>query len=451
MTRLWFEQALLPSGWADSVLIEIAGGRIVSVTAEARRDGAEAFSGAVVPGLANLHSHAFQRGMAGLTERRGPGADSFWIWRETMYGFLARLTPDDVEALAAELYIEMLEAGFTSVGEFHYLHHAPDGSKYANPAEMAARIALAALESGIGLTLLPVHYEAAGFGGRPAGEGQRRFVSDADGFLDLVEKTREAVRGLPDAVVGIAPHSLRAVPPESLARIVEAFPDGPIHIHAAEQRREVEDCLASTGRRPVEWLLDNHDIDARWCLVHSTHMTPDETARLASSGAVAGLCPVTEANLGDGIFPGAAFLGAGGRFGVGSDSNVRISAAEELRTLEYGQRLRDERRNCLAINPGSTGRQVYDAALSGGTRALYRDSGTLEPGRTADIVRLDPKYPTLVAARDDGWLDGWIFAGGNGCVADVWAGGRHVVRGGVHIARETIAARFAATMRGLTR
>ncbi len=447
MTRLWFEQALLPDGWAEAVAVEVRDGAIASVTPAAPRKGAECFSGAAVPGLCNLHSHAFQRGMAGLTERRGPGADSFWTWRETMYRFLARLTPDDVEAIAAELYAEMLEAGFTAVGEFHYLHHAPDGRPYDDVAEMAARIAAAAAQTGIGLTLLPVLYETGGFGGAPSTEGQRRFVNDVDGFGTLMARSREIVRDLPGAVVGVAPHSLRAVPPASLDRVVAGYPDGPIHIHAAEQVKEVEDCLAWSGRRPVEWLLENAPVDARWCLIHATHMNEREVAGLAASGAVAGLCPITESNLGDGIFSGVAFLGAGGRFGVGSDSDVRISVAGELRTFEYSQRLRDRARNCLALEPGSTGRQIFAGALSGGARALGRSTGALEAGMSADIVRLDPGHPALVAARGDTWLDAWIFAGGNGCVADVWAAGRHVVRDGRHVERGRIAARFAATMR----
>lgn len=449
MTRLWFEQALLPEGWADAVAVEVEDGQIASVTANAPRDGAESFAGAAVPGLCNLHSHAFQRGMAGLTERRGETSDSFWTWRETMYRFLARLTPDDVEAIAAELYAEMLEAGFTSVGEFHYLHHAPDGGPYDNRAEMAVRIAAATAETGIGLTLLPVLYETGSFGGAPSTEGQRRFVNDIDRFLGLVEGSRAAVRDLHDAVVGVAPHSLRAVPPASLDRVVAEFPDGPIHIHAAEQRKEVDDCLAWSGRRPVAWLLENQPVDARWCLIHSTHMDETEVAALAKSGSVAGLCPITESNLGDGIFSGVDFLQAGGRFGVGSDSDVRISVAEELRTFEYSQRLRDEQRNCLATEPGSTGRQIFTRAVAGGAQALGRNTGALEAGRAADIVRLAPDHPALVAARDDSWIDGWVFSGGNACVADVWAAGRHVVRDGRHIGRDRIAPRFAATMRGL--
>jgi formimidoylglutamate deiminase len=448
MTRLWFEQALLPEGWADHVAIDVADGRIAAVSAGTLRQG-EAFAGAAVPGLCNLHSHAFQRGMAGLTERRGGTADSFWTWRETMYGFLVRLTPDDVEAIAAELYAEMLEAGFTSVGEFHYLHNGVDGAPYDDPAEMAARIAAAAEATGIGLTLLPVLYETGGFGGEPAGAGQRRFVNDFDSFVTLVERSKAAVAPLPDAVVGIAPHSLRAVTPGSLDRAVEAFAGGPIHIHVAEQRKEVADCLAWSGKRPVQWLLDTQPVDERWCLIHATHMSEDEIAGVPARGAIVGLCPATEANLGDGIFEGVAYLRAGGRFGVGSDSNVRISAAEELSTLEYGQRLRDEARNCLALQSGSTGRQLHDRAAAGGAQALGRRTGAIAAGLAADIVHLDRDHPALVAARGDTWLDGWIFAGGNGCVADVWSAGRHVVRQGRHVAREAIAPRFADVMGGL--
>jgi formimidoylglutamate deiminase len=449
-TALWFETALLPDGWANAVAVSIAAdGTIAAVAPDAPRAGAEAFAGAAVAGLADLHSHAFQRAMAGLTERRGTSPDSFWTWRETMYRFLARLSPEDVEAIAGMLYAELLEAGFTSVGEFHYLHNAPDGSRYADPAEMAVRIAAAASATGIGLTLLPVFYETGSFGGAPATEGQRRFLSDLDGFARLMEGAAAVVRDLPGAVLGVAPHSLRAVTPAALDHLVRSYGDGPLHIHVAEQEKEVADCLAWSGARPMQWLLANQPVGPRWCAIHATHLVPEETLAFAATGAVAGLCPVTESNLGDGIFDGVRFLGAGGRFGVGTDSNVQISAAAELRTLEYSQRLRDRSRNALATRAGSTGRQLLERALAGGAQALGRRGGALAPGMRADIVRLDPAHPSLAAASADGWIDGWLFSADLAGVGDVWAGGVHLVRQGRHVRREELVARYRRVLAGL--
>jgi formiminoglutamate deiminase len=448
MGKLYFETALLPEGWADRVLVEVADdGTIRSVAADADCPP-EADRGAIgLPGLPNLHSHAFQRGMAGLAEVGSAGGDSFWTWRQVMYRFLDRLLPDDVEAIAAQLQVEMLEAGFTSVAEFHYLHHAPDGSWYADPAEMAGRIASAARETGIGLTLLPVLYAQGGFGSRPVEAQQRRFAATIDSFDRLIEGARAHARTLPHAVVGIAPHSLRAVTPESLTTIVAAHPSGPIHIHVAEQQKEVADCLAWSGRRPVEWLLAHQPVDRRWCLIHATHMTSAETAALAGSGAVAGLCPQTEANLGDGIFEAPAYLAAGGSFGIGTDSHIRVDAAEELRTLEYGQRLRDRARNVLGASERSTGRQLYSGALSGGATALGRRCGAIADGYLADFVGLDPAHPLLAARRGDRALDSWLFAGDHTCVRDVWVAGRRMVAEGRHRLRERTAGAFAAAMR----
>lgn len=449
-TALWFETALLPDGWASSVRVEIRpDGTIAAVTSNAPRGDADMFAGAAVPGLANLHSHAFQRAMAGLTERRGASPDSFWTWRETMYRFLARLTPDDVEAIAGLLYAEMLEGGFTSVGEFHYLHNALDGSRYEDPAEMAVRIAAAANETGIGLTLLPVFYETGNFGGAAATDGQRRFLSELDGFARLMEGSAAAIRDLAGAVLGIAPHSLRAVTPAALDHLVRSYGDGPVHIHVAEQQKEVDDCLAWSGARPMQWLLASQPVDPRWCAIHATHMRPEETLGFAATGAVAGLCPVTESSLGDGIFDGVRFLGAGGRFGVGTDSNVQISAAAELRTLEYSQRLRDQSRNALATREGSTGRQLLDRALAGGAQALGRNTGAIAPGMRADIVRLDPDHPSLCAASGDTWIDGWVFSADVAGVRDVWAGGAHVVRDGRHVRRDALLTRYRRVMAGL--
>jgi formiminoglutamate deiminase len=436
---LWFEHALLPEGWARQVRLSLADGRIAKVeTGVARAAGDEAHA-IGLPGLGDLHSHAFQRGMAGLAEVRGPAGDSFWTWRETMYRFVERLGPDAFEAIAAMAYVEMLEAGFTRVGEFHYLHHDPSGAPYADRGEMAARIAAAAQDTGIGLTLLPVFYAHSGFGGLAPKQAQRRFIHDLDGYAKLQEASRRAVAPLGDAVVGVAPHSLRAVTESELAHIA-AF-DGPVHIHIAEQTKEVEDCLAWSGKRPVEWLLANAPVDRRWCLVHATHMTEAETAAAAKSGAVAGLCPITEANLGDGLFPARAFLAAGGAFGIGSDSNVMIDAAEELRLLEYGQRLTQRSRNVIASREGaSTGGELFRAALAGGTQAL----GAMP---SADLVSLDASHPALIGRDGDALLDGWIFAARGGAVDGVWRRGRKVVSGGRHHARDAVTARYAKALK----
>ncbi|MFZ4408752.1 MAG: formimidoylglutamate deiminase, partial [Paracraurococcus sp.] len=331
--------ALLPHGWAADVLIEAdAAGSIAAVTPGAAPGAADRLRGAVIPGVPNLHSHAFQRAMAGGAERRSPaGQDSFWSWRETMYRFVGLLTPEDAEAVAAQLYVELLEWGFTGVAEFHYLHHQPDGTPYDSIAEMALRHLAAARRTGIGITLLPSLYRHGGIFGAEPSPGQRRFLNDLDPYLRIVEACRAATAGDPQAAVGMAPHSLRAVTPAMLDAL-PALP-GPIHIHAAEQLKEVAECVAATGARPVRWLLDHAPIDARWCLIHATHMDPAETAELAATGAVAGLCPSTEASLGDGTFPLRDYLAAGGRLGIGTDSHVGTSPRDELRQLETSQRL----------------------------------------------------------------------------------------------------------------
>ncbi|MEZ5925531.1 MAG: formimidoylglutamate deiminase [Hyphomicrobiaceae bacterium] len=450
MSKLFFERALLPEGWAGNVLIEIdADGRIASSSADASPETADERHAIAVPGLANLHSHAFQRGMAGLAETAGPTRDSFWTWRQVMYRFLERLMPEDVEVVAAQLYVEMLETGFTSVGEFHYLHHAPDGTWYDDPAEMAGRIVAAAGRTGIGLTLMPVFYAQGGFGGEPVQAQQRRFVSTVESYARLHAGAARHIRELPHAVIGLAPHSLRAVTPASLASITDRFEGGPIHIHIAEQTKEVEDCRAWSGTTPVAWLLANRPVDRRWCLVHATHMTEAETVAMANSGAVAGLCPQTEANLGDGIFSGPAFFAAAGRFGIGTDSHIRVDAAEEMRTLEYSQRLRDRARNVLAVEGRSTGRALYEVACRDGALAIGRGAGILAAGALADIITLDAEHPLLVGRKDDTILDSWLFSGDRSLVRDVWVAGRPVVRAGRHPARDAIARRFALTMRRL--
>jgi formiminoglutamate deiminase len=387
--------------------------------------------------------------MAGLAERRGEGADGFWTWREVMYRFLDRLTPDDIEAIAAWAFIEMLEAGFTAVGEFHYLHHAPDGQPYDSVAETAERIGVAANLAGIGLTLLPVFYRYGNFAGAPPAPGQRRLINNRDGFERLMEASAHAVRPVPDAALGVAPHSLRAVSLDDLRWAAGLWTKGPVHIHVAEQVREVEDCRAAHGRRPIELLFDTAEADARWCLIHATHATATEIDLMAKRGIVAGLCPVTEANLGDGLLDVVHFLEAGGRFGVGSDSLVRISAAEELRSLEYAQRLRSLSRNALGTPDHSTGRRLYEAACAGGRQALGRAIGTIAPGDRADIVVLDREHPSLAAAQGDVILDAWIFSADNAAIGDVICGGEAVVRGGRHREREGALRRYRAVIRRL--
>jgi formimidoylglutamate deiminase len=455
MTTLHFASALLPSGWADDVRIAVADGNISSITTGAAPEPGDERHQIALPGVASVHSHAFQRGMAGLAETRGDTddtfhVDTFWTWRETMYRFALTMTPDDVESVATLLYVEMLERGYTRVGEFHYLHHDRDGAPYANPAEMAARIAQAAGTAGIGLTLLPSFYAHSSFGGAAPHAGQRRFICSVDQFARLMAAARQAIGPLPGANVGVAPHSLRAVTPEELADIVRLAEDGPVHIHAAEQTKEVEDCVAWSDRRPVEWLLEHAPADRRWCLIHATHMTPAETTALARSGATAGLCPITEASLGDGIFPAREFIDAGGRFGIGTDSNVLVSATGELRQLEYGQRLKRRARNVLSGGPGvSTGRALFDAAVAGGARALAQPAAGMAPGARADIVTLDAAHPSLAGRRGDAVLDGWIFAVDADAVDCVWAGGNKVVEGGRHRLREKARGQFNATVQRL--
>jgi formimidoylglutamate deiminase len=450
MSTLHFGSALLPSGWDDDVRVVVADGNITKVTAGVAPEAGDERHPLAIPGIASLHSHAFQRGMAGLAEIRGDTADTFWTWRETMYRFALEMTPEDTEAVATLLYVEMLEQGFTRVGEFHYLHHDHDGGPYANLAEMATRIAQAAAASGIGLTMLPSFYAHGSFGGAAPHAGQRRFICSVDQFAKLVDATKSTIRDLPGANIGIAPHSLRAAAPDELAAIAPLAEGGPVHIHAAEQTKEVEECIAWSGRRPVEWLLEHAPVDKRWCLIHATHTTAAEISALAGRGAVAGLCPITEASLGDGVFPTREFLDAGGRFGIGTDSNVLVGVSDELRQLEYGQRLKHRERNVLSGGPGiSTGRALFDTALTGGTQALAQEIAGLTPGARADIVTLDTSHPSLAGRRRDSVLDGWIFAAPSGAVDCVWAGGDKVVEGGRHRLRQNARDAFNKAVRRL--
>lgn len=444
------KRALLAGGWAQNVRLRVENGQISALHADMSARPGDTRVDTLLPALGNLHSHSFQRAMAGMTEYRAAGRDSFWTWRDLMYRFLDHLTPADIEAIAALVFMEMQEAGYAAVGEFHYVHHRPGGAPYDDLSELSQRIFAAAAQTGIGLTHLPVLYSYGGVGRQPLAGGQLRFSNDVERFLTLVQTCETALCDLPaDAALGIVPHSLRATAPEDLARVVAARPQGPVHIHIAEQTREVEEVEAHLGQRPVAWLLDHAPVDRRWCLIHATHMADAETDALARSGAVAGLCPITESNLGDGIFPGARYMAQGGAFGLGSDSNVRISLAEELRTLEYSQRLRDRARNVLAGAGGSTGHVLYTAAARGGAQALARDAGEIAVGKLADLVAIDSTAPALCALGEAQLLDGFCFAAADTVVTDCWSAGRHMVRQGRHIARDTIVARYRATVAAL--
>ncbi len=445
MTVLHAAQALTSDGWKENVQITITKGRISALTSDVPPSAHDERHGIILPGMPNLHSHAFQRGMAGLAETRGHSADSFWTWREVMYRFALAMSPEQMEAIAAQAYVEMLEAGFTRVGEFHYLHHQQDGSPHDDIAEMAGRIAAATVETGISLTLLPVFYAHSSFGGAAPNERQRRFINTRDSFARLMEGAGKLVSRLDGAVLGVAPHSLRAVTPEELNWLQTIAPDVPIHIHVAEQMQEVEDCLDWSGQRPVQWLLDHAAVGPHWCLVHATHLDDAEVAGIARSGAVVGLCPITEANLGDGIFRGREFLAEEGAFGVGTDSNVLIGVGDELRQFEYSQRLRDQSRNVIAPAGGSTGRALFERALAGGGQALGSGAPGLAIGAPADLVALDPDHPALVSKHADQVLDAWIFAAQR-AVDCVWVRGQKRVNGGRHRDRERVAGRFRRAM-----
>lgn len=450
--KLCFSSALLPDGWHDDVVVEVDGaGFIVGVAIGERPVHGPSIRGLAAPGLVNVHSHAHQRAMVGLAERSGPGADSFWTWREAMYGFALTMGPEDLEAVAAQLYVEALKSGYTAIGEFQYLHHQPDGTPYGEPAEMSLRCFAAAERAGIAITILPTLYAFGGFGGLPPTEAQRRFINDAEGFLRIVEDLASMTGDRHSRTVGISPHSLRAVSNELLTEVIGGLdaiePEAPIHIHIAEQVKEVEDCLAWSGRRPIEYLLDTFDVGPRWCAIHATHMTREETARLAESGCTAGLCPTTEANLGDGIFNAVDFLGAGGAVAIGSDSHVTVSPADELRQLEYSQRLAHRARNVLAGGPHrSTGRRLFEAVAEGGAGALRQAMGAIAPGMRCDIVVLDADHPALTEREGDAAIDSWVFAGGAACVMDVFVSGHHLVNDRQHAREDEIFRDFRAAM-----
>jgi len=455
MNQLFAADALLPTGWARNVLIAWDGaGRIAQVTPGATAPaGVPTAAGPVIPGMPNLHSHAFQRAFAGLTEYRGQAEDSFWSWRNLMYRFAARITPESLEAIATWLYVEMLEAGYTSVCEFHYVHHDQGGTPYADDATLSLALLRAAQRAGIGITLLPVLYQTSGFGAKPPRADQARFIRSTDNMLSLLERLAPAAQAQ-GAVLGLAPHSLRAVPPDSLAAAVQGLtalnPQAPIHIHIAEQTQEVDDCIAWSGQRPVQWLLNHAPVDERWCLVHATHMTPDEYAGAARTGAVAGICPTTEANLGDGIFDMPLWLQHGGRWGVGSDSHACVNAAEELLMLEYGQRLSRRQRNVLASgSQPEVATAMTLKAVQGGAQASGRwgagAAAGIAVGQSADWVVLNAQHVALRGLPAPAMLSAHVFASHRTSAIDsVWVGGASRVAQGRHALHDSAASAFAA-------
>ena len=441
--------ALLPDGWHSGVALVVADdGRIERVERRAPAQGDERLAGPVIPAMPNVHSHAFQRAIAGRTGLPSPARDdTFWTWRQAMYAAVDRLDADAFEAIACQAYVEMAKAGYAAVAEFHYVHHDPHGKAYADPAELAWRIVAAAKTAGVALTLLPVFYAHGNFGGVATAPLQRRFVHSTYTFERLLD--RLARKADEDRyVLGIAPHSLRAVTPEELDKILRlSTPRMPIHIHAAEQTREVDECHAWSGMRPVEWLLAHARVDARWCLVHATHMTDHEVAALAASGAVAGLCPSTEADLGDGVFSAEKYLAAGGAFGLGTDSNTLIDPFAEVRQLEWSQRLRLRRRNVLAGESGRpVGSTLWAAAAAGGAQAIARPAGAIEAGRCADLIVLDADEPALAEQSLVHLLDAAIFGPARKPVRDLLCGGRFVVREGRHAREQDVLRRYRAAL-----
>ncbi|GAC1577866.1 MAG: formimidoylglutamate deiminase [Candidatus Elarobacter sp.] len=437
--RLYAREAFLPGGWASDVLIDVAAdGTIVELhAAVARPADAELLDGPVLPGMPNLHSHAFQRAMAGAAERRGgAGDDDFWTWRDVMYRLAATLEPDALRDLAGEVYRAMLVAGYTAVAEFHYLHRDPGGAWYADKAATSRALIAAAKDAGIAICLLPALYAHADAAGTPLHDRQRRFASGPDDVLAIAQTLRRDYAGDPDVVVGACAHSLRAVTPGELRALVEGSPrDVPVHLHVAEQTREVEAVEAVLGARPVAWLLANQPVDARWCLVHATHLTDAERDGVARSGATVGLCPTTEANLGDGLFPLAPYRAAGGVVGIGSDSNVSLSPVEELRWLEYGGRLAARRRTVSVAAGASCGEELYTAAAGGGARACGFAAGALEAGRRADLVVLDDRTGRLAGAPPGEILDRYVFASDRAAPRHVMVRGRWQVRDGEAVRR----------------
>ncbi len=451
----WARNALLSDGWAGNVLIHTdSQGTIVRIESnqQAKKES-EMLTGTLLPGINNLHSHAHQRAMAGLAEKSASGQngkDSFWTWRKAMYHYLEKIGPDDLYAIANQVYLEMLKFGYVGVGEFQYLHHDVNGRPYQDRAEMTKQCLLAAQNTGMAFTALPVLYGFGGFGSKAASQAQKRFLNDSDGFLEIVDSLATPVSKSGNASLGIAPHSLRAINPELLQQVLSAGKHDIVHIHIAEQLKEVEECLAWSKQSPVEWLFDHFDVDYSWCLIHATHMSPEETSRLAKSGAVAGLCPTTEANLGDGFFNVEPYFSKQGAWGIGSDSHISISPVEELRWLEYGQRLLANQRNVTNTNAQpSTGTFLYLQAAAGGAQAAARSSGKIEAGYRADFVVLDDEHPRLYGRQENDLIDSWVFSGNENPVKDVYVGGVKVIEDGFHQKENAINTQFQATINRL--
>ena len=450
MNKFYFaDQALTASGWANNVKIAVTNGVISQIQVGQTSQGCQLLNGPVLPGMVNLHSHAFQRAMAGLAEVCLDPKDSFWSWRDLMYGLVAKLTPDQVRKIATHLYIEMLKAGYTQVAEFHYLHHQQSGQAYDNPAEMALHVRQAAVDAGIGQTLLPVLYSHSGFGGQAPNPGQARFIHNLDAYLrlqDQLGKNRDVLRHNQ----GLCFHSLRAVTKSQIETALTSLPqDWPVHIHIAEQMKEVNDCLAWSGQRPVQWLANEVGFDARWCLIHATHVNEQEVKTIANSQAVVGLCPSTEANLGDGIFPITDLVAQGGRLGIGSDSHVCVSVAEELRLLEYGQRLRDQQRNRVhSSDKPSVGDFIYQASALGGNAACNISTG-IKVGCRADFITLDISHPLLATAKPEQLINRWIFGINHNPVKDVFVAGEQVVVSGNHKLEENASGALVKSLKEL--
>ncbi|MBU2970046.1 formimidoylglutamate deiminase [Pseudoalteromonas sp. C2R02] len=445
--KLFAHKVLLNDGWANDKTISITDGVITAIT-DGQDSDAQVANGAVIPGMVNCHSHAFQRAFAGFSEQGSEGQDSFWTWRKIMYQFLDQLSADDAQAIASQLYIEMLKMGYTRVAEFHYLHHQIDGENYTPLATMAESIFKAAKTSGIGLTMLPVMYRFSGFGPLEPNDGQKRFINSVEQFNQLVSDCFSLTNDYSNTNVGIAPHSLRAVDKASLhsaVNHVRSLDDkAPIHIHISEQQKEVDDCLAHYGERPVQWLLNNADLDKHWCLIHATHIDENERRGIIKTGAIAGICPTTEANLGDGIFPTTEFLAEDGTFAIGSDSHISVNPIEELRWLEYAQRLIKQQRAILATSEqASVGLNLWQRAALGGAQSTNSNTGSLEIGKQADLLVLDANQTKLFANSDKNLLDSLIFASQKNPVQDVMVNGTWVIESGKHADEEICANKFA--------
>jgi len=451
MSKLYAENILIGSQWqTDKTLSIDSEGLIVSI--EPGKDPqASLLDGSVIPGMVNCHSHAFQKAFAGYSEYRGKTQDSFWSWRDIMYRFVAKMTPEDAHSVASFVYTEMLKAGYTSVAEFHYLHHQAGGAHYDDPAEMSHQIINAASTIGIALTHLPVLYSYAGFGEIPPSEAQARFIHSTDDYLNLIDQLNQKYNNHYNFQLGIAPHSLRAVGESQLEEIVPHIRainnNAPIHIHISEQMQEVADCLKHYGQRPVEWLLNNYSMDENWCLIHATHLTDSETKRLAKSGAVVGICPLTEGNLGDGIFPAAEYLGFGGKFAIGSDSHIGINVAEELRLLEYGQRLsRNQRAVLVDDNCSSVGQYLYANTARDGANAINQNVGEIAIGKRADLLVLNNEHPSMFSKQDSYILDAAIFACSELPVKDVYVAGKKVIDSGQHQFQSEITEKYKSVL-----